>query len=167
MALWMVSLARDAENVVVGAGELLGDDGAGRHVVHDRNFGFLVEALAGERDAGVDVADGGDDLLFVDQLLRDLHAEFVLGLVVALDEQDRPLLAADITPPAALISSAASFTPSRMHTPIDDEPPVNGPESPILMGSSARATPAVNKVAATAPISLKWRLLRRCDAAVM
>ncbi len=34
------------------------------------------------------IADRGDDLLLVDQLLRDLHAELVLGLVVALDQLD-------------------------------------------------------------------------------
>ena len=48
-----------------------------------------------------------------------------------------------ITPPAALISSTASFTPSRMLTPIDDEPPVNGPDRPILIGSAALTAPEV------------------------
>jgi hypothetical protein len=40
-----------------------------------------------------------------------------------------------------LISSTASFTPSRMLTPIEDEPPVNGPETQILIGSAASAGP--------------------------
>ena len=43
------------------------------------------------------------------------------------------------TPPDLLISSTARRTPSRMLTPIDDEPPVNGPCTPILIGSAAMA----------------------------
>mmetsp|Transcript_35438 Transcript_35438/g.64454 ORF Transcript_35438/g.64454 Transcript_35438/m.64454 type:complete len:324 (-) Transcript_35438:460-1431(-) len=78
-----------AEDVVLGlAFELLGDDGAGGHVVHHRNLGFLIEALRGQGHAGVDVADGGDHLFLVDELLGDLHATFILGLIVALDEQN-------------------------------------------------------------------------------
>ncbi len=69
--------------------ELVGDDRAGRHVVHDRNLRFLEEALGGERDTGVDVADDGDDLFLVHELLGDLHATLVLGLVVALDHLQR------------------------------------------------------------------------------
>src|SRR5271167_4950387 len=42
------------------------------------------------------------------------------------------------TPPALLISATASLAPSRMLTPIDDEPPVNGPDRPTLIGSAAR-----------------------------
>mmetsp|Transcript_5286 Transcript_5286/g.19880 ORF Transcript_5286/g.19880 Transcript_5286/m.19880 type:complete len:266 (-) Transcript_5286:1957-2754(-) len=41
------------------------------------------------------------------------------------------------TPPALLISSVARRTPSRMLTPIDDDPPVKGPATPILIGSWA------------------------------
>ena len=41
------------------------------------------------------------------------------------------------TPPALLISSAAIRTASRMATPIAEEPPVNGPDTPILIGSAA------------------------------
>ena len=78
-----------AEDVVLGLlVELVRDDRAGRDVVHHRDLGFLEEALRGEGDAGVDVADDGDDLLLVDQLLGDLHAALVLRFVVALDQLD-------------------------------------------------------------------------------
>jgi hypothetical protein len=40
--------------------------------------------------------------------------------------------------PAALISLAANLTPSRMLTPIDADPPVNGPDTPILIESAAK-----------------------------
>jgi hypothetical protein len=52
-----------------------------------------------------------------------------------------------MTPPAALISLTANFTPSRMLTPIDAEPPVNGPDTPILIESAAN-TGAVIMLAA-------------------
>jgi hypothetical protein len=39
----------------------------------------------------------------------------------------------------ALISATASLTPSRIDTPIGAEPPVNGPATPILIGSAAIA----------------------------
>src|SRR5450755_1871607 len=44
-----------------------------------------------------------------------------------------------MTPPLALISSTASLTPSRIETPIGLDPPVNGPETPILIVSAAIA----------------------------
>ncbi len=84
-------VGRGAEDVVVGKfrrQKLLGDDRAGRDVVDHRNLRFLVEPLRGQRHAGVDEADGGDDILLVDQLLGDLHAAFVLRLVVALYQFD-------------------------------------------------------------------------------
>src|SRR3954462_13513151 len=37
-----------------------------------------------------------------------------------------------------------------MLTPIEDEPPVNGPSTPILIGSAAKARPAERASAATA-----------------
>ena len=37
------------------------------------------------------------------------------------------------TPPALLISVTASLTPSRMDTPMEADPPVNGPLRPILI----------------------------------
>ena len=40
-------------------------------------------------------------------------------------------------------------TPSRMLTPIDEEPPVNGPSTPILIGSAAKAEAAVQASATT------------------
>ena len=80
----------DVVAVVVRRLELVGDDRAGGDVVEHRNFGFLIEALRGERHAGVDEAQCGDDLLLADELLRDLGADLVLGLVVALDELDLP-----------------------------------------------------------------------------
>src|SRR6478736_8888567 len=55
------------------------------------------------------------------------------------------------TPPLLLISSVARRTPSRMLTPMEDEPPVKGPSTPILIGSAANA-PAQK---ATAPATAR------------
>ena len=41
--------------------ELARDQRAGGHRSDDRNVRLLVVALAGERDTGIDDADGGDD----------------------------------------------------------------------------------------------------------
>jgi len=42
-------------------------------------------------------------------------------------------------PPASLISSAAILIPCSMLTPIAADRPVNGPMTPIRIGSAARA----------------------------
>ncbi|MCY1534697.1 hypothetical protein D9M68_700780 [compost metagenome] len=84
---------RVAEHVVVrvfGRLELVRDHAARGHVVEDRDLGVLVEALRGQRHAGVDVADGGRHLFLVDQFLGDLHAAFVLGFIVALHRDQLP-----------------------------------------------------------------------------
>ena len=84
---------RDAEDVVVGVlgrQELLGDHRAGGHRGDHRDVGLLVEALAGQRDAGVDDAEAGHDLLAVDELLHHHGATLRPRLVVPLDELHRP-----------------------------------------------------------------------------
>jgi hypothetical protein len=59
--------------------------------------------------------------------LSDLHANFVFGFIVALDELD------------LLAQNAAGFVDffNGMETPMADEPPVNGPERPTLTVSCA------------------------------
>ena len=80
-----------AENVVFSLlWELLGDDGAGGHVIHDRNLGFLEKALRSQCHAGVDVAHRRGYFFFADQLLGDLHTALVFGFVVALNQQNLP-----------------------------------------------------------------------------
>ena len=80
-------IPEDVVGLVIGLFELVRDDRAGGDVVEHRNFGFLVEALRGQGHAGVDEADGGGDFFLVDEFLRDLGADLVLGLVVALDQE--------------------------------------------------------------------------------
>ena len=80
-----------AEDVVLGlVVELVRQHRARGHVVHHGDLGFLEEALGREAHAGVRVADHGHDVFLVDELLGDLHAALVLGLVIAFDELDLP-----------------------------------------------------------------------------
>lgn len=80
---------RIAEHVVIRLiVELLRHHRAGRDVVEHGNLRFLEKALRRKRHAGVDITDDRDDLLLVDELLRDLHAALVLRFVITLDEHD-------------------------------------------------------------------------------
>ena len=47
----------------------------------------------------------------------------------------------------------ASFTPSRIDTPMLDDPPVNGPLTPILIGSAACAEVKPSALASAAAAS--------------
>src|SRR6218665_401975 len=64
------------------------------------------------------------------------------------------------TPPALLISSIASRTPSRMLTPIEEDPPVKGPATPILIGSAAWAA-ADRQTEAAATAAYNANLFKR------
>ena len=66
--------------------ELLGQDRAGGHVVEDWNFCFLIKTLSRLRYPRIDETQIGHHVLFVDELLGDLYATLVLGLIIALDE---------------------------------------------------------------------------------
>jgi len=59
-----------------------------------------------------------------------------------------------------LISDAASLTPSRIETPMGLEPPVYGPDKPILIGSAAKAEKdAASAKAVTAVLILMFIIL--------
>ena len=76
-----------AEDVIFGLVlELRRDDTASCHVIHHGNLGFLKEPLRCQRHTGVDVAHRRGDFFLVDQFLGDLHAAFVFGLIVTLDD---------------------------------------------------------------------------------
>jgi hypothetical protein len=60
-----------------------------------------------------------------------------------------------------VLSSVARRMPSRMLTPMEEDPPVNGTDTPILIGSAAIAMPAERRIAdKAASLMERWVVVR-------
>ena len=122
-----------AEYEVVGLVlELVRDHRPGGDVVDGPGFRFLVERCAAEGDAGVDETDDRDDVFLIISSCAICTPSSFLGLVVAIDQQQRPSQHPAGTMP---ISSAAMWAALRMLSPASTNPPVKGPSTPIRIGS--------------------------------
>ena len=130
---------RVAKDVVVRlVVELMRDGGAGGHVVHHWNLRFLIELLRRQGDAGVGIAYRGGHFVPVDELAGNLHATLTFGFVIALDHEQR---ATQHAPRLIDLIDGQAHAVAHAHAS-EEDPPVNGPVTPMRMGSAADAAPA-------------------------